>query len=98
MKNLHKTGACDTNKSLVAMTTVDLKEVISQYMYTSSARIGSFVKESGDSSSRAVSNVEFFQTDYALLELVSNRFMSTITLTNAAGASAKVQICVIGRG
>lgn len=82
VKNLHKNGACDTEKSLVAMTTVDMKEAISQYMYTSSARIGSFIKESGDTASRAVGNVEFFQTDYALLELVSNRFMGTMTLTN----------------
>lgn len=83
VKNLYKNGACDTEKSLVAMTTVDLKEVISAYMYTSSARIGSFVKETGDRAGLAVGNVEYFQTDYALLELVANRFMTTMTLSNA---------------
>lgn len=83
VKNLYKNGACDTEKSLVAMTTADLKEVISAYMYTSTARIGSFVKETGDRAGLAVGNVEYFQTDYALLELVANRFMTTMTLTNA---------------
>ena len=81
--NLFKNGACDTEKSLVAMTSPELKQIISQYMYTSTAKIGSFVKETGDTAGRAVGNVEFFQTDFALLELVANRFMSTITLTNA---------------
>ena len=81
--NLFKNGACDTEKSLVAMTTAECKQVISAYMYTSTARIGSFVKETGDRAGLAVGNVEYFQTDYALLELVANRFMSTITLTNA---------------
>lgn len=81
--NLFLNGACDTEKSLVAMTTATLKQVISAYMYTSTARIGSFVKETGDRAGLAVGNVEYFQTDYALLELVANRFMSTISLTNA---------------
>jgi hypothetical protein len=81
--NLFKNGACDTTKSLVAMTTPELKQNISTYMYTSSAKIGSFIKESGDSSSKAVGNVEYWQTDYALLELVANRLMTTLTLSNA---------------
>ncbi len=78
-----KNGACDTNKSLVAMSTAEMKQNISTYMYTSTAKIGSFIKESDDRSSRAVGNVEYWMTDYALLELVANRLMSTLTLTNA---------------
>lgn len=81
--NLFKNGACDTEKSLIAMTSPELKQQISQYMYTSTAKIGSFVKETGDSAGRAVGNVEYWQTDYALLELVASRFISTMTLTNA---------------
>jgi hypothetical protein len=81
--NLFKNGACDTNKSLVAMTTAELKQNISTYMYSSTAKIGSFIKESGDTSSRAVGNVEYWQTDYCLLELVANRLMTTLTLSNA---------------
>lgn len=82
--NLYKNGACDTEKALVAMTSPELKQVISQYMYTSTARIGSFIKETGDTAGRAVGNVEYFQTDFALLELVPNRFISTMTAqTNA---------------
>jgi len=81
--NLFKNGACDTTKSLVAMSTAEMKQNISTYMYTSTAKIGSFIKESGDTSSRAVGNVEYWQTDYCLLELVANRLMSTLTLSNA---------------
>lgn len=83
VKNLHKNGACDHDKGLVAMCSPDLKETISQYMFTSSARIGSLVKETGDSNGRAVGSIEYFQTDFGLLQLVPNRFMSTLTLTNA---------------
>jgi hypothetical protein len=83
VKNLYKNGATNRDKALVALTSPDLKEVISQYMYTSTARIGSLIKESGDINSRAVSNVEFWQTDFGLLELVPDVHVSTITLTNA---------------
>jgi hypothetical protein len=80
---LFKNGACDTEKALVAMGSPEVKQVISQYMYTSTARIGSFLKMQGDGSSdRALSNVEFIQTDYGLLRLVGSRFMGTMTLTN----------------
>ena len=81
--NLFKNGACDTNKSLVAMTTAEMKQGISSFMYTSSAKIGSFVKETGDQAGMAVGNVEYWQTDYCLLELVANRLMTTMTLSNA---------------
>lgn len=83
VKNLYKNGACDHDKGLVAMCSADLKEVISQYMFTSSARIGSLVKETGDSNGRAVGSVEYFQTDFGLLQLVPNQFMTTMTLSNA---------------
>lgn len=83
VKNLYKNGACDHSKALVAMTSPDVKQLMSEYMFTSSARIGSLVKETGDDNGRAVGSVELFQTDYGLLELVPNRFMSTLTLTNA---------------
>jgi hypothetical protein len=80
---LFKNGACDTEKALVAMGSPEVKQVISQYMYTSTARIGSFLKMQGDGSSdRALSNVEFIQTDYGLLRLIGSRFMGTMTLTN----------------
>jgi hypothetical protein len=80
--NLFKNGACDTNKSLVAMSTAEMKQNISTYMYTSTAKIGSFIKEQGSGPDRAVGNVEYWQTDYCLLELVANRLMTTLTLTN----------------
>jgi hypothetical protein len=81
---LFKNGACDTEKALVAMGSPEVKQVLSQFMYTSTARIGSFLKmQDSGSRDRALSNVEFFQTDYAMLELVGSRFMSTMTLTNA---------------
>ena len=83
VKNLYKNGATNRDKALVAMTSPDLKEVISQYMYTSTARVASIVKESADMTSRAVSNVEYWATDFGLLELVPNVHVSTITLTNA---------------
>ncbi len=81
--NLHKNGACDHDKSLVAMASPDLKRTISEYMFTSTARIGSLVKETGDDNGRAVGSIEYFQTDFGLLQLVPNRFMSTVSLTNA---------------
>ena len=84
VKNLYKNGATRRDKALLALTSPDMKEVISQYMYTSTARIGSIVKESGDSDSRAVSNVEYWQTDFGLLELVPDVHVTTMTATTNA--------------
>jgi len=81
--NLHKNGATEADKPMVAMCSPDLKRTISEYMFTSSARIGSLIKEAGENSGRAVGAVEYFVTDFCVLELVPNRFMSTVSLTNA---------------
>jgi hypothetical protein len=83
IKNLYKNGATNRSKALVALTSPDVKELISQYMYSSSARIGSLVKETGDQAGRAVSNIEFWQGNFGVLELVPDVHVGTISLTNA---------------
>lgn len=74
------TGGCGgPDQTLTAMCAPTIKRTISQYMYTSSARIAQLVKDVGDSSQAvAQGSVEIFITDFGTLKLVPNRFMGDL--------------------
>jgi len=76
---LYLGGCGGPDFTLTAMCAPTIKRTISQYMYTSSARIAQLVRDvnNGDQV-RAVGSIELFQTDFGVLELVPNRFMGDL--------------------
>lgn len=70
-------GGCGgPDQNLVAMCAPSLKRTVSQYFYTSGARVASLLKDVGGASqATAQGSVEYFITDFGTIELVPNRFM-----------------------
>jgi hypothetical protein len=72
---LYLGGCGGPGQALTAMCGPALKRTISTYMYTSSARIASLVKDVASSEmATAQGAVDIFITDFGTLELVPNRF------------------------
>jgi hypothetical protein len=77
---LYVGGCGGPGQALTLMTTPALKRVISTYMYTSSARIASLVKDVTSSvMATAQGAVDIFITDFGTLELVPNRFQAALS-------------------
>jgi hypothetical protein len=76
---LYLGGVGGADQTLVAMCAPTIKRTISQYMYTSSARIAQLVKDvGGTSQATAQGSVEIFITDFGTLQLEANRFMGDL--------------------
>lgn len=85
IQTMYKMGAADPGKMMTCMSAPEIKRIISEYYYTSTAKAAPLIKTSGEGpDQRAVGSVTVIDTDFATLELVPNRFMSTI----ATGAYA----------
>lgn len=79
VQTMYSMGAADPGKALTLMTGAAIKRIISEYYYTSTAKAAPLLKTSGDGPDQmAVGSVEYVVTDYATLQLVPNRFMSTL--------------------
>jgi hypothetical protein len=77
---LYVGGCGGPGQNLTLMTSPTLKRVISTYMYTSTARIASLVKDVASSEmATAQGAVDIFITDFGTLELVPNRFQTPLT-------------------
>lgn len=77
--DLYLGGCGGPGERLVLMTAPALKRTISTYMYTSSARIASLVKDVQSAEMAAAQGaVDIFITDFGTLELVPNRFMGDL--------------------
>jgi len=78
IQTMYKMGAADPGKMMTCMSAPEIKRVISEYYYTSTAKAAPLIKTSGEGpDQRAVGSVTVIDTDFATLELVPNRFMST---------------------
>jgi len=76
---LYSGGCGGPEQSLTLMAAPTIKRTISQYMYTSSARISQLVKDVGSATSAvAQGSVEVFITDFGILEMVPNRFQGDL--------------------
>lgn len=78
-------GGCGgPGQRLTLMTSPEVKRIISTYMYTSSARIASLVKDVQSATmAEAQGAVDIFITDFGTLELVPSRFVTGLTGSGA---------------
>lgn len=77
--DLYLGGCGGPNQQLVLMTAPTLKQTISTYMYTSTARIASLVRDVQSADMAAAQGaVDIFITDFGILKLVPNRFMGDL--------------------
>jgi hypothetical protein len=74
IEQLYNNGFGDSN-NYVLMARPSVKRRISQYCFSSSARIGTLVQQMGDSTNARIANgsVDIFKTDFGVLEMVPNR-------------------------
>lgn len=80
--------------SAVLMGIPELIRRISQYMFTSSARIATLTSDQGKSAEKATAMgaVNVFVSDFGVVELVPNRLMP---ITNATGAAENTELYVM---
>ena len=76
VEQLHNNGFAESTM-FTGMTRPSLVRRISAYSFTSSARIATLVNQGTDNSGKrtASGSVQYWQTDFGVLELVSNRLM-----------------------
>ncbi len=69
------------------MSTPSMKQSISEYLFTSTARVGTITTETGQSKqqSTAVGAIDVFVSDFGVLEIVPNRFQLDYLNQNGGG-------------
>ena len=79
----------DDNKMFTAMTRPSLCRRISQFGFTSSARISTLVNQGSDSTGKRTAQgaIQYWQTDFGTLELVANRLMQLEDAGNSDSTS-----------
>lgn len=81
---LYVGGCGGPGQRLTLMTSPEMKRIISTYMYTSSARIASLVKDVQSANmAEAQGAVDVFITDFGTLELVPSRFVTGLSGSGA---------------
>lgn len=81
--------SCYTNGGSPAdiMTTVKMKRRISEYLFSSSARIGTFTTNTSGGAATAVGAVDVFVSDFGVLKITPNRFMLAYSSQDNGGGA-----------
>lgn len=69
------------------MTTVKMKRRISEYLFSSSARIGTFTTNTTGGAATAVGAVDVFVSDFGVLKITPNRFMLAYSAQDNGGGA-----------
>lgn len=69
------------------MTTVKMKRVISEYLFSSSARIGTFTTNTAGGAATAIGAVDVFVSDFGVLKITPNRFMLAYSAQDNGGGA-----------
>ena len=69
------------------MTTVKMKRRISEYLFSSSARIGTFTTNTTGGAATAVGAVDVFVSDFGVLKITPNRFMLAYSSQDNGGGA-----------
>jgi len=79
------------------MSTPQMKRKISEYLFSSSARVGTITTETGQAQGQsvAVGAIDVFVTDFGTLELVPNRFQLDYTSQATYGGASVVDVFVM---
>lgn len=81
----------------IIMSTPTMKRKISEYLFTSSARVGTITTETGQSNAQsvAVGAVDVFVSDFGALEIIPNRFQVDYLAQDGYGGAGDVDVFVL---